>query len=106
MTKKPKRARSARREADRDVVKLRSAIEKSYALEAGGSRERPIELASAAQVEPDAESRACPYCAGGMWAQGHDVVEHAGARLRVARLVCKSCHTRWDRFYRLGPVLN
>jgi len=106
VTKRPKRARSARREGDRDVVKLRTAIVRAYAGEAGGSVGRPIELTSAAQVEPDAESRACPYCTGNLWAQGHDVVEHDGQRLRVARLVCRSCHARWDRFYRLGPVLN
>lgn len=88
------------------MVKLRAAVVKSYALEPGGSPDRPIELASAAQVEPAAESRPCPYCAGGMWAHGHDVVEHGGARLRVAHLTCKSCHANWDRFYRLGPALN
>ncbi|NUP12188.1 MAG: hypothetical protein HOW73_39580 [Polyangiaceae bacterium] len=109
MTKKPKpkRARTERRILDRTTEKLREQRTKLYALEPGGSADRPIELSSPSQVEIDAESLPCPVCGDRVRLEGpHEVEEHKGERLRVARVVCIGCRARWSRYYRLGPVLN
>ncbi len=103
--KKPTRARAVRRAQDRDVEKLRRDIAKLYAEERGGSPERAITLASASQVEPDAGSRACPYCDATMRAESHEVEAHRGESLRVVRLVCRSCHAHWNRYYRLASAM-
>ena len=83
---KPKRARTARREADRGAKNDRGLIERVYALERGGAPDRPIELVSASEVEPDAMSRTCPYCGGEPRLVEHTVSEHAGRRIRVTAL--------------------
>lgn len=110
-TKRPpaaaKRGRTERRANDREAEKLRAQVEKLYALENGGSPDRPATLSSPSQVEVDAESRACPLCQGRLRLDGpHEVEEHAAERLRVARLTCLDCRARWNRWYRLGAVLN
>jgi len=104
--KKPERARTARRAADRELDRVREAATKLYSLEPGGSPERPIELASPSQVEIEAESRRCPRCDGALRCETHEVALHEGLRLRVARLACRSCAARWDRYFRIGPLLS
>jgi hypothetical protein len=106
MAKKSGRARTARRAADRDAVRLRKDIDRVYQAEQGGSPDRPIQLASASEVEPDAGSRRCPYCGARMRVTGHDATEHAGRRLRVASLTCDACRSTWSRWYALGPLLQ
>ncbi len=106
MSTPKKRARTARRQADRDVVKHAAAARKVHLLGPGGAPDRPIELASAAQVEPDAEGQRCPVCGAGVRVESHDAVAFAGVRLRVAELRCKACHEKLRRYYRIGPVLN
>jgi len=103
--KKPTRARAVRRAQDRDVEKLRRDIAKLYAEERGGSPERAITLASASQVEPDAGSRACPYCDATMRAESHEVEAHRGESLRVVRLVSPGFHPPWNRYYRLASAM-
>ena len=101
MAKKPVRARTQRRSLDRDTEKLRRDLARLYAAEADSSPERPRQIASASQVEPDASSRACPYCEGQLRVDTHEMATFRGRSLRVARLVCRSCHARWNRYYRL-----
>lgn len=105
MTKK-KRARTVRREADRGAKKDRTTLERVYALEKGGAPDRPIEVSTAALVEPDAKGRACPYCGGEARVDDHQVEEHGGRRLRVASLICKLCHSPFKRWYAIGPLLS
>lgn len=100
---KAPRARTVERAASRAHEKLVETVVKLDALEAGGAPDRPIELTSASEVEVTAESKPCPICAGGLRAVEHDVIEHEGARLRRVRVVCRTCHARWERFFRLGP---
>jgi hypothetical protein len=107
MSKKPKRPRTMKREADRSVEKLQRDARKVYELEPGGAPERPITLASPSQVEVDAEGRMCPACGGRVrLLEPHAVLEHQGERLRVARTQCILCREAWSRYYRVGAVLN
>lgn len=109
MTKKrpPPKAlapRAARRAADRDVVKLARDVRRLDALEPGGSPARPIQLASASEVEVVAASRPCPICSAFLRVTAHDAIEDAtSGRLRVARLSCPGCRATWARYFRLGP---
>lgn len=102
--KKPLSPNAARRAKDRDAAKTRRDLERLDALSPGGSPDRPIDLASASQVEPDAEGRPCPICGGGVRVESHDAATDArGGRLRVATVLCKVCRTRRARYYRLLP---
>lgn len=104
---KPKRGRTVRREADRSVEKLSVAARKLYLLSPGGAPAHPLTLTSPSQVEVDAEGMPCPACGLRLRITGpHEVVEHEGRRLRVARLQCTNCQQKWDRFYRVGTVLH
>jgi hypothetical protein len=38
--------------------------------------------------------------------EAHEVAVHEGLRLRKARLVCRACGARWDRYFRIGPLLS
>jgi hypothetical protein len=96
--KRPLSPNAARRAKDRDAEKARRDLERLDAASRGGSAERPIELESASQVEPDAEARPCPLCGGSMRLVSHDAPEG----LRVARVICRRCHVERSRFYRLA----
>ena len=101
------RSRAVRREADREAEKLRRDVSKLVELSPGGSPERPVQLASASQVEVEALAGPCPFCGERLRLEGpHEVESHGGERLRVARLVCGACRARLSRYYRLGATLN
>jgi hypothetical protein len=102
-----KRARTERREAEREAAKLSRVRMKLAALEAGGAPDRPIEVASASIVEPHASSMPCPACG----APNVRVEEHIAAtlegdrRLRVTKVICPRCSARRDVYFRIGTVL-
>jgi DNA-directed RNA polymerase subunit RPC12/RpoP len=105
MARKPKRARTVRREAERGALALARDRERLFGLEAGGSPERPIEVSAASVVEVRANAVACPRCTG-----KHLIDEHAavlterGARLREARLVCRECGSRRSLWFRVAEL--
>lgn len=98
-----RRARTERREAERDARKLARARMKLAALEPGGAPDRPIDVTSASVIEVHAKSTPCAAC-------GHDgvrVEEHeAKEGLRVVRVLCPRCGTRRDVFYRIASPLS
>lgn len=104
----PKRSdRTIRREQERAGSKLQEAREKLFALEPGGSPERPLDAVSAAVIETHASAVPCPRCEG-----SHEVVEHVasvheGVRLRETRLRCRQCGSRRSLWFKIvGPALN
>lgn len=103
---KKRRPRTVRRGELRATEKLAAARERLFELEPGGSAERPIEIATAAVVEAQAESLACPRCSGRHELEEHLAVTLRGVRLRQARLRCRQCGSRrslWFRIADLGP---
>jgi DNA-directed RNA polymerase subunit RPC12/RpoP len=76
--------------------------ERLFALEAGGSPARAIDVLSASVVESHALGVRCPLCEG-----AHEMLEHAavvtesGARLREVHLRCRQCGSRRSLFFRL-----
>jgi len=101
---KPKRPRTARREAAREFSKHAKDRERLFALEPGGSEGRPIEVETPSVIETRARSVPCPRCEG-----EHEVLEHAAVTtergsLREARLRCRSCGSRRSIWFRLAMV--
>ena len=105
---KSQRARSVRREADRDVVKLARDVRRLEELEPGGAPSRPIQLGSASEVETTALARPCAICATFLKLEAHEAIDDPSwGRLRVARLSCPGCRASWSRWFRLGaPLAN
>lgn len=105
MAKKKLSARGARRAAERDNAKLTRDIERLSLLEPGGAPDRPIDLASASQVEVSARSMPCPRCRGPLRVEEHAAESSGAARLRVAHVVCRDCGSRRAIYFRLGGAL-
>lgn len=105
MGKKPKRDRTLRREAARAAAALAADRERLFALDPGGSAQRPIDVDAVPIVELRALAVACPRCDGRHRIEEHAAVTVAGVRLREARLVCSLCGSRRSLWFRL-PVLN
>lgn len=107
MTKKPKRSRTLRREADRTEKKLLEARMTLSRLEPGGSAERPIEVSTASLVEPTARDMPCPACGGSVRVLDHTAETIGGRRLRVAKVDCARCGTCVLRYFTIAePRLN
>jgi len=105
-----KRARTERRDAERDAVKLAEARLKLAVLETGGSPERPIEVSSASTVEPHAAGLGCAACGETTRVQDHAAVTIPDASgtprsLRVVRVRCTRCGVERDIYFRLGTML-
>jgi hypothetical protein len=97
-----KRARTERREMEREAQKIARARMKLALLEPGGSPARPIEVSSASVIEPHASSLPCPACG----AQGVRVEEHAAEQgIRVTRVRCARCGARREIWFRIGTTL-
>lgn len=109
MTKKkrPQRTRTLRRNLARSQDKLSGARRKLLALEPGGSPGRPIEVDSAAVVEPRAESFRCPDCEGALRCEDHAASREAARLVRTVALVCRDCGAPLKLYFRVvEPLLN
>ena len=69
------------------------------ALERGGTRERPIEVGSAAVVEVRVGAMSCPRCGIG----SYRIAEHVapGAALRRVDVACRQCSVPRSLWFRL-----
>lgn len=104
-----KRSRTERREKEREAVKLARARVKLAELEPGGAPEHPIEVASAAVIEPHATSMPCAACGTtAVRVDEHEALTLPGEperRLRIVRVRCAQCGFRRDVFFRIGTTL-
>jgi hypothetical protein len=80
----------------REAEELRSRRE---ARMPGGSPGHPIEVASAAVIEPRAASLPCPRCGGPAHVDEHAVDAHGEQRLRVTRMRCGTCGHRRPLYF-------
>lgn len=71
-------------------------------LEPGGSRGRPLEVSTAAVIEPKAERTACPRCSGHFEVEDHEA--HAGGheRVREVKVFCRFCGERRSLWFRIS----
>lgn len=107
MSKPP---RAARREAARAAGKLAAARRRLAALQAGGTPDHPIEVASASVVELHATSMDCLTCGRSPTRIVDHTVRHTESggearRLRVVRVKCASCGAERELFFRIGTTL-
>lgn len=103
MTKKKRApsARNLRRTRERDHEKLALARRKLLALEAGGSAQNPIVVASAAVIEGRAQSIACPDCDGALRVSTHEALSFEGELVREVTLNCRSCAAPLRLYFRI-----
>ena len=99
--KRPGRTRTLRRNLERSQDKLAAARRKLLWLERGGSPERPIEVDSAAVVEPRAESFRCPECEGPLRCEEHRAGDHENRLVREVQLVCRTCGEPVKLYFRV-----
>ena len=94
--KRPERtARRAQERAARELVRDR---EKLASLVAGGSAERPIEVASSAVIEGRVRATPCPQCEGELGVRDH---RSAGAGMRAVDVSCRICGTPRTLWFRI-----
>ena len=101
---KAKRPRTERRELEREQRKLSREREKLFALEPGGSPDRPREVGSASLVEPEAKSTRCPRCGGEHRLEEHVATTLDGVRLRETKLVCRQCGARRSLWFKITTL--
>lgn len=65
----------------------------------GGSPAHPIEVASAAVIEPRASSLPCPRCGSPAHVDEHVVEGHGDDRLRVTNMRCGTCGHRRPLYF-------
>ena len=80
-------------------------LERLARLEAGGSPQRPLIVASPPVVDVRAVAKPCPLCGGPLKLEEHAAVELEGERLRVASVACTLCGTRRELYFRLSEPL-
>ena len=94
------RKRTQRRRAENAARKLVREREKLARLEAGGARERPMEVVSSSVIPVRARAQLCPQCQGAL----HILEERAeSAELRVVDVECQRCGTRRELWFRITP---
>jgi hypothetical protein len=99
--KRPPRARTVARQSRQSDDKLVRARAKLLDLLPGGTREAPLDVASAALVEPKARSVQCPRCDEPFTLEAHEAHTGNQGRLREARLRCRICGDRRSMWFRI-----
>ena len=97
-----KRPRTERRERERAARELVKARQKLAALEPGGNRGRPIEVASSSVIDLRAESLPCPLCDG-----RYRILDHRAdsAALRALTVECRLCGVQRVLWFQIRPAL-
>jgi hypothetical protein len=99
--KRTKRPRALRREGERSSEKLTLARDRLLDLGPGGAPARPLEVATAAVIEPKAKSTPCPRCEASLRVRSHEARTEAQGRLREVGLECASCGFRRSLWFRI-----
>jgi len=99
----PPRPRKQRRAQDRA---LRKAVRRTDAQAAGlpgGTAAHPLDVATAALVEPKARAASCPLCGGGFELRGDRATATSRGVLRAVDVVCRLCHAPRTLWFRIAP---
>ncbi len=87
------------RDSEEEAMEAERLRDRREARLPGGNPAHPIEVASAAVIEPRATSLACPRCGGPAHVDEHVVEEHEQQRLRVTRMRCGTCGHRRPLYF-------
>ncbi len=69
-------------------------------LSPGGTRQRPLEVSSAAVIEPKAEGTLCPRCSDHFEVEGHEAP--FGQGVREVKVHCRFCDERRSLWFRIN----
>jgi hypothetical protein len=100
--KRPPRRRTLEGKRRAASEKLVQAERELFALEPGGSSEHPLDVPTAAVIEPKARSARCPRCDEPFDLEAHEAHTDAHGRLREVRLACRSCEERRSLWFRIN----
>jgi hypothetical protein len=89
----------AARVAEAEVREAEDLRSRQEARMPGGSPSHPIEVASAAVIEPRAASLPCPRCGSPAHVDEHAVDTHGDQRLRITRMRCGTCGHRRPLYF-------
>lgn len=89
------------KESEAEAAEAERMRDRREARLPGGSPAHPIEVASAAVIEPRATSLPCPRCGGPAHVDEHVVESHEAQRLRVTHMRCGTCGHRRSLYFRL-----
>ena len=95
--------RSERRRDERTARSLVRDREKLAALSPGGSRERPIAVASASVVEVRVRNLACPQCGGQFKVADHRAPESGIREVAVRCQLCGVPRVLWFKLISVEP---
>ena len=95
--------RTSRRAKERKARELVSDLEKLAAMSPGGSRARPMPVASVAVIEPRVGSLACPLCEGSYRLLDHRSVASGIREVDVRCTTCSTPRTLWFRLVSNEP---
>jgi hypothetical protein len=76
-----------------------------FSLSPGGDAARPLLVSSPSLVEGRARAERCPRCDGEQELLEHAAITVNGARLREARLGCRSCRSTRSLFFQIAEPL-
>jgi hypothetical protein len=105
MVKKPPRARSQRRQHERELRKGVRKIEAMARALPGGSPDAPIDVAASSLVELQARDARCPQCDGQLDLRGDRAESTPRGVLRELALMCRLCHAPRTLWFRVAPAL-
>jgi hypothetical protein len=84
-------ARASAREAAANAIARERHDDARAISRLGGTPDRPIPVASAAVIEPRAESLGCLHCEGHTHVTEHGAVRHGAGLIRAVHLTCGGC---------------
>ena len=96
-------AADERREQD-ESRRIR-AVARRVDARPGGAADRPLCVASPAEIEPRVERDPCPWCGGSAHVEAHEVEERGADLLRRVTTKCGSCSQRLVTWFRVESVL-
>jgi len=102
--KRPPRPRTLDRRAHAASEKLARAKSKLMDLEPGGTEAHPLEVTTAAVIEPKARSVPCPRCDEPFDLKSHEAHADGHGRLREARLRCRLCGEQRSLWFRISAA--
>jgi hypothetical protein len=83
---------------------LARARQQLFELQPGATRARPVEVSTAAVVEPRAESTLCPRCSGHFEVEEHEAHSAPHSRVRELKVRCRFCGDRRSLWFRINAA--
>jgi len=73
-----------------------------FELEPGVTRARPVEVSTAAVIEPKVASTLCPRCSGHFEVEEHEAHSTPRSRVRELKVRCRFCGDRRSLWFRIN----